>query len=91
MLPVGTGDAVAVVLADLSAGASEAGRVLASNPQPVAGRLLVSLAQLIELYGYSESWWRARVAEGLPSRKWGSRLRFDPSEVERWLDERYAD
>lgn len=51
---------------------------------------LVTLSGLMESYGYSESWWRARVAEGLPKRKWGGRLRFDPAEVEQWLDDRYA-
>lgn len=51
--------------------------------------ILVPLSKLMEDYGYSESWWRARIAEGLPRRKWGGRLRFDPSEVELWLDTRY--
>jgi predicted DNA-binding transcriptional regulator AlpA len=54
-------------------------------------RRLVPLSELQELLGYSERWWRYRMAEpGFPARKWGGRLRFDPAEVERWLDERYA-
>ena len=53
-----------------------------------AGRL-VDLAGLHELFGFSERWWRSRIAEGLPVRRWGRRLRFDPGEVESWLDERY--
>ena len=51
---------------------------------------LVPLAGLQELFGYSERWWRYRLSEGMPRRKWGSRLRFSPSEVERWLDGRYG-
>jgi predicted DNA-binding transcriptional regulator AlpA len=52
--------------------------------------ILVPLTEIIRLYGGSESWWRKRIAEGLPARRWGRRLRFSPSEVEEWLDARYA-
>jgi predicted DNA-binding transcriptional regulator AlpA len=51
---------------------------------------LVSLAELQEHFGYSERWWRYRLTEGMPRRKWGSRLRFNLAEVEAWLDERYG-
>jgi hypothetical protein len=49
----------------------------------------VSIAELQELYGFSERWWRSRVSEGMPVRRWGGRLRFSPSEVEDSLDKRY--
>jgi hypothetical protein len=41
-------------------------------------------------FGYSERWWRYRISEGMPCHQWGKRLRFDPSQVEQWLEERYA-
>jgi hypothetical protein len=47
---------------------------------------LVPLAELQTLYGFSTRWWRYRIREGLPSRKWLGGLRFDPAEVEAWLD-----
>lgn len=54
-------------------------------------RRLISLAELRSLYGYSERWWRYRTAEdGFPAHRWGGRLRFDPVEVERWLEARYG-
>lgn len=55
--------------------------------QPVQ---LVDVAGLIERFGYSERWWRYRISEGLPCRRWGKRLRFNPEEVEAWLGARYA-
>jgi predicted DNA-binding transcriptional regulator AlpA len=54
-------------------------------------RRLVPLDELRALLGYSERWWRYRMREpGFPARKWGGRLRFDPVEVERWLEARYG-
>jgi predicted DNA-binding transcriptional regulator AlpA len=53
-------------------------------------RRLLTLGELIGMFGYSERWWRYRLAEGLPSHKWGARLRFDPTEVREWLEERYG-
>jgi predicted DNA-binding transcriptional regulator AlpA len=53
-------------------------------------RRLVSLVELMDLYGYSERWWRYRLKDGLPKHPWGGRLRFDPSEVEAWMEERYG-
>ena len=50
-------------------------------------RRFVSLAELIELYGMSERWWRYQIAAGMPSRRWGRRaLRFDPIDVEAWME-----
>lgn len=51
---------------------------------------LVALPELIERFGYSERWWRYRLTEGLPARKWGAGLRFDPDEVKDWLEDRYG-
>jgi hypothetical protein len=53
-------------------------------------RRLVDVAGLIDTFGYSERWWRYRIAEGMPCRRWGKRLRFDPDEVQRWLEVRYG-
>jgi len=47
---------------------------------------LVSLRELQELFGYSERWWRYLLNEGMPRHRWGSRIRFSPSEVERWTE-----
>jgi hypothetical protein len=49
-------------------------------------RRLVSLVELQQRFGFSERWWRYRIAEGMPTRKWVGGLRFDPAEVEAWLD-----
>jgi len=51
---------------------------------------LITLAELQQQLGFSERWWRYRIAEGLPCHRWGRGLRFDPSEVEVWLDGVYA-
>jgi len=53
-------------------------------------RRLVSLAELMDLYGFSERWWRYRLKEGLPRHAWGRRLRFDVGEVEAWMKGRYG-
>jgi predicted DNA-binding transcriptional regulator AlpA len=54
-------------------------------------RRLVPLTELIDLYGFSERWWRYQIAAGLPIHRFGRRaLRFDPAEVEQWLEERYG-
>jgi predicted DNA-binding transcriptional regulator AlpA len=68
----------------------ELATVVAFPAQRRRARRLVPLSELIELYGYSERWWRYRVAEGLPKYKWGGRMRFDPAEVEQWMGERYG-
>jgi predicted DNA-binding transcriptional regulator AlpA len=53
-------------------------------------RQLVDLVELRGQLGMSERFWRYRVAEGMPVHRYGKRLRFDPSEVERWMAERYG-
>ena len=47
---------------------------------------LLTLADLRERFGYSERWWRYRIAAGLPCHRWGGGLRFDAVEVAAWLD-----
>ena len=54
-------------------------------------RRLVDLTELRELLGMSERWFRYRIAEGMPCKRYGRRLRFDPDEVEAWIEERYRD
>lgn len=50
-------------------------------------RRLVSIADLMDLYGFSERWWRYQIAAGMPAHRFGRRaLRFDPAEVERWME-----
>jgi predicted DNA-binding transcriptional regulator AlpA len=50
-------------------------------------RRLVALPELIAAYGMSERWWRYQVAAGLPVHRFGRRaLRFDPVEVEAWME-----
>ena len=49
-------------------------------------RRLLPLSELRERFGFSERWWRYRIAEGLPCHRWGGGLRFDPDEVVAWLD-----
>lgn len=51
-----------------------------------ACRRLVPLSELREHYGFSLRWWRYRIAEGMPAHRWVGGLRFDPAEVEAWLD-----
>jgi len=46
---------------------------------------LIALSELRERFGFSERWWRYRIAEGMPCRKWVGGLRFDPTEVEAWM------
>ncbi|HEY3944482.1 MAG TPA: hypothetical protein VGL78_04580 [Solirubrobacteraceae bacterium] len=51
---------------------------------------LITLHELCEQYGFSERWFRYRLAEGMPAHRWGRRLRFDPVEVEEWMEARYG-
>lgn len=53
---------------------------------------LLNLAEICELFGYSERWFRYRIAEPrFPVHRWGRQLRFDPAEVKAWLEGRYGD
>jgi excisionase family DNA binding protein len=44
--------------------------------------------QLADYLGFSTRWVELKVREGMPSHRWGNRLRFRVSEVEAWLEER---
>jgi len=61
---------------------ADAAPVLGSELDGTHAHRLVSLSELQERFGFSERWWRYRIAEGLPARKWIGGLRFDPDEVE---------
>jgi predicted DNA-binding transcriptional regulator AlpA len=56
------------------------------EPEP-----LLKMRDLIERFGWSERWWRYRIAEGMPVLRWGGGLRFRATEIEAWMEERYAD
>jgi hypothetical protein len=56
---------------------------------PTGGMVLVPLTELMRRYNFSESWFRARLVEGMPGRRYGRRWRFDPEEIERWMGKRY--
>ena len=71
-------------------GVSEPARIIQfpghrRRPEP-----LLDLGDLMDAYSYSERWWRYRIAEGLPTVRWGGRLKFRASEVERWMENRYG-
>lgn len=55
------------------------------SPEP-----LLTMRDLTDRYQMSERWFRYRLAEGMPARRWGGGLRFRASEVEAWIEERYA-
>ncbi len=55
------------------------------EPEP-----LLTLRQLAARCQRSERWLRYRLAEGMPSHRWGGGHRFRFSEVEAWMGERYA-
>jgi hypothetical protein len=69
---------------------SATARVVPFPLERTQARRLVDVAGLMHTFGYSERWWRYRISEGMPCHQWGKRLRFDPSQVEQWLEERYA-
>jgi predicted DNA-binding transcriptional regulator AlpA len=54
-------------------------------------RRLIPLRELQERFGFSERWWRYRMKEGLPRHKWSGGVRFDPDEVEQWMEARYGE
>ena len=52
---------------------------------------LIGLPELQKHFGFSERWWRYRIAErDFPTHRYGGRLRFDLQEVDDWLREHYA-
>ncbi|MEJ7786417.1 MAG: hypothetical protein WKF96_16560 [Solirubrobacteraceae bacterium] len=69
---------------------SEAARVVAFPAHRRRPEALLTLSELMAQLGRSERWWRYRIAEGMPTVRWGGTLRFRASEVEDWMRERYA-
>jgi predicted DNA-binding transcriptional regulator AlpA len=55
------------------------------EPEP-----LLKMRDLIERFGFSDRWWRYRLAEGMPAHRWGGQWRFKASEVEAWMEQRDA-
>ncbi len=53
------------------------------RPEP-----LLTLREIRDLYGFSDRFWRYRIAEGLPVVRWGATLKFRATEVEAWMNER---
>lgn len=48
---------------------------------------LWTLKELCEVYQLSERYFRYRVKEGMPHKRYGNRLRFEPRDVRAWMDE----
>jgi predicted DNA-binding transcriptional regulator AlpA len=48
----------------------------------------LSKQQIATHVGFSVRWVELRVAEGMPCRRMGGRLRFQRSSVEAWLEQR---
>jgi hypothetical protein len=59
-------------------------------PLPPGTEPWLSKKQLAAHLGYSTRWVELRVKDGMPHQRWGGHLRFQVSEVEPWLNERYA-
>lgn len=55
---------------------------------PARTRPLIEIDQCAEYLGVSVRHIRRLVAEGrIPYIKWGSKLHFDPDEIDAWVDE----
>ncbi len=67
---------------------SEPARVIAFPTHRRHAEPLLELADLMERFGMSERWWRYRIAEGLPTVRWGGRLKFRATDVEVWMETR---
>jgi predicted DNA-binding transcriptional regulator AlpA len=85
------GSLVEAVLASEDRSKRVKARIHEADSERRQAHRLVPLAELQEHFGFSERWWRYRLKDGMPRHKWGSRLRFSPTEVEAWLDQRYGD
>ena len=55
------------------------------EPEP-----MLTMRQLIERFGFSERWWRYRLADGMPAHRWGGQHRFRASEIEAWMGTRHG-
>jgi predicted DNA-binding transcriptional regulator AlpA len=70
---------------------SEQARIIAFPAHRRHPERLLTLSEVREARGGSERWWRYRIAEGLPTVRWGGTLRFRISEIEAWMEARYSD
>ena len=55
------------------------------EPEP-----MLTMRQVVERFGFSERWWRYRLADGMPAHRWGGQWRFRASEIEAWMETRHA-
>jgi predicted DNA-binding transcriptional regulator AlpA len=66
------------------------GQVIALDAHRREPEPLLTLRQLVDRFGFSERWWRYRLADGMPAHRWGGQWRFRASEVESWMEARHA-
>lgn len=62
------------------------GRVIAFPAHRREPEPLLKLSDLCDRYGFSERWWRYRLADGMPAHRWGGQWRFRASEIEAWME-----
>ena len=62
---------------------------MSANSSPVNPRPLLTIAEVADRLGVQVRHVRRLVAERrIPYIKWGHLIRFDPDDIERWLDGR---
>jgi predicted DNA-binding transcriptional regulator AlpA len=64
------------------------GQVIAFPAHRRAPEPLLKLGEVVEMFGFSERWWRYRLADGMPAHRWGGQWRFRASEIEAWMEDR---
>lgn len=69
---------------------SATGAKVIAFPQRLGAERALTVRELSEALGMSERWIAYRVAEGMPSHRYGRARRFRVSEVESWLARRTA-
>lgn len=65
---------------------SELARVIEFPVERRQAERMLTLHELMDTYGFSERWWRYRLAEGLPKHRWCGQWRFRAAEVEAWME-----
>lgn len=58
---------------------------------PGATERLLTTVELADHLAMSPRWIRYRLEEGMPHKRYGRSLRFKASDVDAWLQARYAD
>jgi len=62
---------------------------MSANQQPANRKALLTIAEVADRLGVQVRHVRRLVAERrIPYIKWGRLIRFDPDDIERWLDGR---